>query len=53
MLHLNIYLPPIFHPGFNRKDGAVAYGLEPNKYEVACMKTNLCPKILEATNKKN
>ena len=50
---LNKYLPPIFHPGFNRNDGVVIYVHEFIEYEVVCTKANQCLNIGKAMNKNN
>ena len=48
MLHLSIYLPPIFHPGFSRNDGVVVYVDESIKFEVVCTRANLSHKTNKA-----
>ena len=52
-LHLNIYLPLIFYPGFNRNYGVIVYVHKSVKYMVECTKANLCHQIIKATNKNN
>ena len=52
-LHLNKYLASVFHPGFNKIDGAVFFVQESLKYEVVCIKANLGYKIIAATKKNN
>ena len=53
MLHLNKYLPLIFHSGFNRKVGVVENVQESIKYEVVRTKANLCDEIIKATKENN